>query len=77
MKYDFNENEHNVYKYLIRTDISNKSAETIAKELFVSRTTIYRVCNKMGYKSFSHFKIFERNTGKSKRRKENDRSKYR
>lgn len=57
MKYDFNENEYNVYKYLTRTNISNKSAETIAKELFVSRTTIYRVCIKMGYKSFSHFKF--------------------
>ena len=69
MKYDFNENEHNVYKYLIRTDISNKSAETIAKELFVSRTTIYRVCNKMGYKSFSHFKFSKETQEKVKEEK--------
>lgn len=66
MKFDFNENEYDVYRYLLKKDISDKSADAIAKELFVSRTTIYRVCNKMGYKSFSHFKFSKESENEKK-----------
>lgn len=45
-----------VYRYLISEDISEMSASQIAKKLYVSRPTIYRVCNKMGYQSFTHLK---------------------
>ncbi|TLG72940.1 MurR/RpiR family transcriptional regulator [Culicoidibacter larvae] len=56
MKKDLNKNEAMIARFLLHSDINNKSAEQIAKELFVSRSAIYRVCNKLGYRSFSHLK---------------------
>ena len=53
--------EKRIYKYLISTDISKRSADSIAEDLFVSRTSLYRVCKKMGYSSFSHFKFAQTN----------------
>lgn len=52
----FSKTEKLIYNYLVTHDVSDKSADEIADELFVSRTSIYRVCKKMGYKSFSEFK---------------------
>lgn len=52
----FSENEKRIFKYLTTEDVTNKSATEIAKTLFVSRASIYRLCNKMGYASFSQFK---------------------
>jgi len=45
-----------IYQYLTKADIQKMSADEIAEKLFVSRTSIYRVCLKMGYSSFSQFK---------------------
>jgi len=52
----FSNTEKIIYQYLISKDITQKSASEIAQQLFVSRASIYRVCYKMGYKSFSQFK---------------------
>ncbi|MGL5041978.1 MAG: MurR/RpiR family transcriptional regulator [Culicoidibacterales bacterium] len=51
-----NENEKAIYRYLVTTDITQMSAQHVACKLFVSRTAIYRVCQKMGYRSFTHLK---------------------
>ena len=50
------ENEESNYRFLIANDITHMSAEQIAEILFVSRAAIYRVCHKMGYRSFTHLK---------------------
>lgn len=52
----FTEVETKIYDYLTTRDITHVSATEIAQELFVSRSTIYNVCKKMGYDSYSQFK---------------------
>ena len=56
-KNNLNENEKKIAKYLTGVDLDSKTVEKIAEELFVSRATIYRVCKKMGFNSFTHFKF--------------------
>lgn len=48
--------EYEIYQYLLNTDISNLTAGEIAKHFFVGRTMIYRVCQKMGFHTFTELK---------------------
>lgn len=46
-----------ICNYLIDTDISDMTTIEIAEHFYVSRALIYKVLNKMGYNSFTAFKL--------------------
>lgn len=48
--------EEEIRDYLINKQVSDMTATDIAEYFFVSRSYVYKVLNRMGYKSFSKFK---------------------
>lgn len=48
--------EEEIKDYLINKQVSDMTASDIAEYFFVSRSYVYKVLNRMGYKSFSKFK---------------------
>lgn len=52
--------ELTIHRFLTNHDITLMSAKMVAEQLFVSRSSIYRVCQKMGYSSFSHYKYSQK-----------------
>ncbi len=52
--------EQIIHHYLTTHDIQQMTAKSVASILFVSRSSVYRVCQKMGYTSFSHFRFAQK-----------------
>lgn len=59
VKKDLSTKELKVSEYIIANTqaLKNMSIQTLAKHNHVSTTTILRLCNKLGYKGFSDFKV--------------------
>ncbi len=51
-----NDNEYDIYQFLQSTDTSNMTAKEVADRFYVTRSMVYRVVKKMGYKTFSAYK---------------------